>query len=34
MLRGAVAVRYAEALYEIASREKVLPKYKSMVDRV
>lgn len=34
MLRGAVAGRYAEALYEIASREKVLPKYKSMVDRV
>ncbi|HOV79194.1 MAG TPA: F0F1 ATP synthase subunit delta [Bacillota bacterium] len=34
MLRGAVAGRYAEALYQIASREKVLPKYKSMVDRI
>lgn len=34
MLRGAVAGRYAEALYQIASKEKVLPKYKSMVDRI
>ncbi len=34
MLRGAVAGRYAEALYELASQEKVLPRYKSAVDRV
>ncbi len=34
MLRGAVAGRYAEALYEIASKEKVLPKYKNMADRI
>jgi len=33
-MRGPVAGRYAAALYDIASEEKVLPKYKSMVDRV
>lgn len=33
-MRGPVARRYAAALYDIASEKKVLPKYKSMVDRV
>lgn len=33
-MRGPVAGRYAAALYDIASEKKVLPKYKSMVDKV
>jgi F-type H+-transporting ATPase subunit delta len=33
-MRGPVAGRYAQALYDIASEEKTLPKYKSMVDRI
>ncbi len=33
-MRGPVAGRYAAALYDIASEEKVLPKYKGMVDTV
>ncbi|MFX4262659.1 F0F1 ATP synthase subunit delta [Pelotomaculum propionicicum] len=33
-MRGPVAGRYAAALYEIASEEQVLPKYKNMVDTV
>jgi F-type H+-transporting ATPase subunit delta len=33
-MRGPVAGRYAAALYEIASEEQVLPKYKNMVDMV
>lgn len=33
-MRGPVAGRYAAALYETASEEKVLPKYKNMVDTV
>ncbi len=33
-MRGPVAGRYAQALYDIASEEKNLPKYKSMVDRI
>ncbi len=34
MLKGAVAGRYAEALYEIASKGKAVPKHKSMVDSI
>jgi F-type H+-transporting ATPase subunit delta len=33
-MRGPVAGRYAQALFDIASEEKVLPQYKSMVDRI
>ncbi|MEG3072284.1 MAG: F0F1 ATP synthase subunit delta [Peptococcaceae bacterium] len=33
-MRGPVAGRYASALYELASEEKVLPKQKSKVDKV
>jgi len=33
-MRGPVAGRYAAALYDIASQEETLPKYKSMVDSV
>lgn len=33
-MRGPVAGRYAAALYEIASEEKVLTKYKSKVDEI
>lgn len=33
-MRGPVAGRYAAALYEIASEEKALPKYKSKVDEI
>jgi F-type H+-transporting ATPase subunit delta len=33
-MRGPVAGRYAQALFDIASEEKTLPKYKSMVDRI
>ncbi|HBC93203.1 MAG TPA: F0F1 ATP synthase subunit delta [Pelotomaculum sp.] len=33
-MRGPVAGRYAQALYDIASEKTALPKYKSMVDRI
>jgi F-type H+-transporting ATPase subunit delta len=33
-MRGPVAGRYAQALYDIASEKTTLPKYKSMVDRI
>ena len=33
-MRGPVAGRYASALYELASEEKVLPKQKSKVIRL
>lgn len=33
-MRGPVAGRYAQALYDIASEEETLPKYKSTVDKI